>query len=274
MSSIYSAGATSILKSTNSSLHRKKIHEKIRTNVQFRLMNANGLRTVLEDAAAGTNLNAYEDYIRQMRDGDLSDVDFAQVIRESKECIELLTPKFSVFVQSLISLNWLKRNEELIKEYQAFLIDLLSEHNKYTAQAIRSLIDFWIPNKMDQQLWKRGVPGASIVTVLNYVHATLSRIMEVIPMSFDLVIDIIEQLFPYYSKPTFIVAGYVHNIFWLLEYRPMFREDILMLLFKKLVQMDVNARRADIESSEHQNQDVDMEEIFTMEPEEIKTCKC
>lgn len=272
MSSIYSASATSILKSTNSSMHRKKIHEKIRTNVQFKLMNANGLRTVLEGAADGTNLRAYEDYIRQMRDGDLSDVDFAQIIRESKECIELLTPKFEVFVQSLISLNWLKRNEELIKEYQSFLIDLLSEHNKYTLPAIRSLINYWIPNKMDQHLWKHGIPDASIITILNYVHATLSRIMEVIPMSFDLVIDIIEQLFPYFLKPTFIVTGYVHNIFWLLEYRPMFREDILMLLFKKLVQMDVHARRADIESSENQNQDVDMEEIFTMDPDNIKTC--
>lgn len=214
-------------------MNRKKIHEKIRTNVQFQLMNANGLRKVLEDADADENLSAYEDYIRAMRDSDLSDVDFALIIRESKECIELLNPKFNVFVQSLISLNWLKRSEQLILDYQAFLIDLLSVHNKYTPYALRSLIEYWIPNPMDRQLWKHGVPDASITAMLRHVHETLSRIMEVIPMAFDLVIDIIEKLFPYYTKATFIVSGYVHNIFWLLDYRPMFREDVIMLLFKK-----------------------------------------
>lgn len=233
MSSTYSAGATSILKSTSSTLHRKKIHEKIRTNVQFQLMNANGLRKVLEEAEAGDNVTAYEDYIRAMRDTDLSDVDFATIIRESKECIELLGPNFVVFVQSLISLNWLKRNEQMILEYQAFLIDLLSVHNKYTPYAIRSLIEYWIPNQMDQPLWRHGVPDASIVAILQHVHNTLSRIMEVIPMAFDLIIDIIEKIFPYYTKPTFLVSGYVHNMFWLLKYRPIFREDIIMLLFKK-----------------------------------------
>lgn len=34
--------------------------------------------------------------------------------------------------------------------------------------------------------------------------------------------------------------------------------------------MDVNARRIDIEAAE--NPDVDMDEIFSMEPEDLKTC--
>lgn len=196
-------------------------------------MNANGLRKVLEDANVDENLDAYEDYIRAMRDSDLSDVDFSLIIRESKECIELLGPKFVVFVRGLISLNWLKRGEQMILDYQAFLIDLLSVHNKYTEVALHSLIEYWIPNRLDQPLWNRGVPAASVQTVLRHVHSTLSRILDVIPMAFDLVIEIIEKQFPYYTKPSFIVSGYVHNVFWLLEYRPTFREDVIMLLFKK-----------------------------------------
>lgn len=235
MSSVYSASATSILKSANSALNRKKIHERIRTNVQFKLMNANGLRKVLDDANSGQNLDAFGDYIRAMRDGDLSDVDFSLIIRESKECVELLSPKFEVFVHSLITLNWLKRSELHIIEYQSFLIDLLSQHNTYTKYALQCLIEYWVPNKLDQQLWKRGVPHITINNILVHVHKTLSRILEVIPMALDLVIDIIEQMFPYYTKPTFIVTGYVHNIFWLLEYRSMFREDVVMLLFRKYV---------------------------------------
>lgn len=42
----------------------------------------------------------------------------------------------------------------------------------------------------------------------------------------------------------------------------------VVVVFCRLVLLDVNARRSDIEAAEHQ--DVDMEEIFTMESEDVK----
>lgn len=270
MSSIFNASTTTpILKSANSSLNRKRVHDRIRNTVQFQLINENGLRNILADAANGENIGAYDDYIRAMRDSDLSDADFAVLIKESRQNIELLQPMFSAFVEALISLNWIKRNETLIIEYQNFLLDLLSEHNKYASFALKNLIQFWLPARTDEHLWKNGVPDEQIKFFLNHIHRTLNRIMDVIPMAKDILIDTIERMFPYYTKPSFIVAGYVHNVMWLLEYRPMFREDALLLLFKNFVMMDVSVSRADIEASERPT--VAVEEIFTMDSEDLRS---
>lgn len=269
--SVYSATLTTtpILKSANTSLNRKRIHDRIRNSVQFQLITENGLRRVLEDAAKGENIEAYQNYIRAMRDVDLSDADFGILITESRQCIELLKPKFTVFVETIIGLNWIKRSEKLIIEYQNFLIDLLSEHNKYTDFALRTLISFWIPNKADEHLWKGGVPDTErIKSFLAHVHETLRQIMEVIPMANDFIIDTIEKMFPYHTKASYIVAGYVFNAMWLLEYRPLFREDILLLLFKNLVLMDVSVRRTDIETAERN--DTDAEEIFKMDADDVR----
>lgn len=269
MSSIFNtSNTTPILKSTNSSLNRKKIHERIRNTVQFQLINENGLRNVLVDAANGDNISAYDDYIRAMRDAELSDADFALLIRESRQNIELLQPVFSAFVETLITLNWIKRNEALIVEYQTFLLDLLSEHNKYTSFALKNLIQFWLPSRTDEHLWKNGVPDEQIKLFLSHIHRTLNRIMDVIPMAKEILIDTIERMFPYYTKAPFIVAGYVHNVMWLLEYRPMFREDVLMLLFKNFVLMDVSVPRTEIEAAERSTADV--EEIFKMDSDDLR----
>lgn len=269
--SIYSASmaTTPILKSANTSLNRKKIHERIRNSVQFQLISENGLRKVLEDAAKGENVGAYEDYIRAMRDVDLSDPDFGILIKESRQCIELLKPKFTLFVETIISLNWINRNETLIVEYQKFLIDLLSEHNKYTTFALSKLIQFWVPKPADEAFWKDGIPDERFKFFLNYVHQTLSKILDVIPMANDFAMDVIERLFPYYTKSSYIIAGYLYNLMWLIDYRPIFREDILQLMFKNLVLMDVSVRRIDIEAAERLGQDA--EEIFKMDADDIKT---
>lgn len=267
--SVATSATTPILKSANTSFNRKRIHERIRNSVKFQLISENGLRKVLEDAAKGVNLNAYEDYIRAMRDVDLSDPDFGVLIKESRQCIELLRPKFTLFVETIIGLNWVNRNELLIIEYQKFLIDLLSEHNKYTSFALMKLIQFWIPNKTDESSWKNGVPDERVKLFLNYVHQTLAKILDVIPMANDIAIEVIEKSFPYYTKSSFIIAGYMYSMMWLIEYRSMFREDILLMLFRQFVLMDVNARRVDIETSERQGQDA--EDIFKMDADDVKS---
>ncbi|XP_055300185.1 RNA polymerase I-specific transcription initiation factor RRN3 isoform X2 [Sitodiplosis mosellana] len=269
--SVYSASmaTTPILKSANTSLNRKKIHERIRNTVQFQLISQNGLRKVLEDASKGINVGAYEDYIRAMHDVDLSDPDFGVLIKESRQCIELLKPhKFTLFVETLICLNWINRNETLIVEYQEFLIDLLSEHNKYTSFALSKLIQFWVPKPIDESFWKNGVPDERIKFFLNYVHQTLGKILDVIPMANDFAIEVIEKLFPYYTKPSYVIAGYMNNMMWMMEYRPMFREDLLQILFKNFVLMDVSVRRSDIEAAERLSQDA--EEIFKMDADDVK----
>jgi len=52
-------------------------------------------------------------------------------------------------------------------------------------------------------------------------------------MAFDLVIDTIAAKFPYFKKPAHVTAGYVHNILWLMESKPVYEELLLQLVLQK-----------------------------------------
>lgn len=73
------------------------------------------------------------------------------------------------------------------------------------------------------------------------------------------------KLFPYHNKPSFVVAGYIHNLLWTLEYYPTFRNDVMELIFKKLVDLDANVARRDIEESEYVDEDDEDECMFEMD---------
>lgn len=69
------------------------------------------------------------------------------------------------------------------------------------------------------------------------------------------------MLFPYHKKSPHIIAGYLHNIFWFLEYQPIFTEDVFRLILQKLLVLDVNASREEIEMMDEENE----EEMFELE---------
>lgn len=79
-----------------------------------------------------------------------------------------------------------------------------------------------------------------------------------------MVLKAIDTLFPYYKKPAFIIAGYLHSIFWFLEYQPLFTDDLFRLVLDKLLLLDVNACREEIELAE-ERPEPEHDEIFDMD---------
>ncbi|XP_055853351.1 RNA polymerase I-specific transcription initiation factor RRN3-like [Episyrphus balteatus] len=74
-------------------------------------------------------------------------------------------------------------------------------------------------------------------------------------------------------KPAHVVAGYIHNVLWLMEYQPALTEHLIQVLVQKLLILDVNAPRSEIEEAEFEeeneddmddDEDID-EEMFKME---------
>lgn len=231
MSSILSS-RTSILKNY-AQTSREHVKQAATNKVRFDLLKDSNLRTVLEDAISKVNLKAYDDYLGMIKDEQISETDFMAAIQESREVIDLLKPKFFIFVEALISMNWTKKSEAAILEYHKFLIDLLSAHNRYTQFAIKKLILYWIPHDGQEELWNSGIPSVDVRDCLLHVHKTIGAILDVIPLSHELIVKTIDAYFPYYKKASFKIAGYVHNIFWLLDYRPHLQDDLLKILFKK-----------------------------------------
>lgn len=80
----------------------------------------------------------------------------------------------------------------------------------------------------------------------------------------SIVLKSIHSAFPYFKKPPFVTAGYLHQVFWFLEYQPIFTEDLFRMVLDKLLVLDVNASREEIELAE-ERPDPEQDEIFDME---------
>ena len=88
----------------------------------------------------------------------------------------------------------------------------------------------------------------------------------------SIVLKTIDVTFPYYKKPAFVTAGYLHSVFWFLEYQPIFTEDLFRMILEKLLLLDVNASREEIEAAEERT-DPEHDEIFEFDGVEFATNK-
>lgn len=290
---------TSILKKY-ASKNRDNIRQSINNRVRFDLFKHTSLRTVLTEAIEKKDIKKFENYLQSVRDPEIAESDFFRIIEECRQCIDLLQPQFIVLVEALLALNWLRREPNTILEYQKFLLDLVSAHSRYTQMAIEKLIGIWVPNTNDESKWQLGVPLAEERAALEYVHETINVLIDVIPMCQEMILKTIDRCYPYYTKASFIIAGYVSNVLWFMEYRSAFQDDLFQLLVKKyvhfifflclncniifftvfcrLVMLDVMAPRSEIENAEYEDND-DGEnsmdgDIFNMDMPagEIKNC--
>lgn len=222
---------TSILKNYATST-RDKIKQSISTKVRFELLRDHSLRKLLEGVEEDGDIHGYREFLYMIRDEQIGENDFMLALQEGRDCVDLLKPRFSDLAHALISLDWLRRSDEVILEYQKFLIDLLSRDNKYTKFAVTKLVSNMVPIENDQFLWKRGIPQEPIRLVLTHIHETLTAILDVIPLAQDMVLEALVAAFPYIKK-TFMVSGYIHNLFWITEYRPSIKEEILKIIIQK-----------------------------------------
>lgn len=222
---------TSILKNYATST-RDKVKQSISSKVRFELLRDHSLRKCLEGVEQDGDFHGYREFLFMIRDEQIGETDFMMALQEGRECVDLLKPKFSDLAHALISLDWLRRGEKVILEYQKFLIDLLSRDNKYTKYAVTKLVSNMVPIETDQFLWKRGIPEEPIRQGLSRIHETLTTILDVIPLAQQMVLDALVDAFPYIRK-TYMVSGYVHNLFWITEYRPSIKEEVLKIIIQK-----------------------------------------
>lgn len=262
--SVYTTKTTTSILKNYVPANRDKIKAAINNKVRFELLHEQSLRKCLENiisndtSGGGGGQKEYRDYVAMLKDDQISDRDFRLAIQESRECVELLRPKFTDLAHALISLNWLRQTADTMLAYQTFLLDLLSAHNKYTQFAVQHLISYFRPISVDQYQWTNGVPSVEHGRRLAHVHELLAAVIEVIPLSQPMVLDALNRLFPHYVRPTFEFVGFVHNLFWLNEYWPhKSGNQIISLIVSRLMTLDVNTPRNEIEAAEFAEDDDD-----------------
>ncbi|XP_065724435.1 RNA polymerase I-specific transcription initiation factor RRN3 isoform X2 [Drosophila suzukii] len=196
----------------------------------------------------------------------LKDDEVLSILKDAKGVVQHLTPVFFQTVKALLSLNWKKRSSEIIEAYIEFYMDLLMTHNQYFPIGVSKLIEHWIPDKSDEFDCVKGCPSESSRIKLQPVHDVLNRILNAAPMTFEFVFKTITDKFPYYKKPAYVTAGYVFNVLWLIEYKPIFEEPMLQLVLKRFLLLDVNAPREEIgEETDDEDDSEDADTVFEMD---------
>lgn len=224
---------SSILKNYVAS-NRNQVKQTFNNRVRFELLAHRSLHKLLlsiEDQKP-ESVGEYNEYLSMIRDDNISEADFLSAIQESKECIELLT-KHEELAKALIDLDWLKQNDEAISEYQSFLIDLLSSHNKFVKAATFSMISKMVPRDSEQFMWLKGEPAEEVNRRIAHVITTTSHVMDVIPLSVNTVLKACAFFFPFYTKPSFIFAGFVRNLIKLMNYHPGIKEELFATILNK-----------------------------------------
>ncbi|XP_001356293.3 RNA polymerase I-specific transcription initiation factor RRN3 [Drosophila pseudoobscura] len=256
-------GVTSILKSF-SSADRERAKAAAINKVRFATPKEKGLLESVR-AAQGGNFHLVKEFSYYLLEADLDDDEVLQIMKDGRKIVHSLTPDFADVVEALLSFNWRKRCPEVVEAYTEFSIDIMVAHNTYIPIGLSKCIVHWIPGDLQAADWVNGCPAEGTRTELKTVHDILNRILTAVPMAFDVVIDVISAKFPYFKKPAHVTAGYLYNVLWLMEYKPMFEELVLQLVLQKLLILDVNAPRDEIVETDEDEDKMDEGDVFTID---------
>lgn len=239
----------------------------VQQRVRFQL--PNDLRAILLDFINEKSLKPYEELVCILKDSEIQDEDLCELLRKSRDCISLLKQDLRHFVEAILNLKWVHRTDKAVREFQGFVLDLLSAHTYYTKYALDKLVTSFKPD--DDSEWVNGIPPEKDKRSFMKIHDLISVILQVIPMSSALLVKTIRHHFPYLKRSAHEHECYIYNILKVFDYQPDLRTDLLLLIASRLTILDVNAPKAAIEELEEENEleiDMDDQDVFAMDDSE------
>ncbi|KAF3423756.1 hypothetical protein E2986_01622 [Frieseomelitta varia] len=207
------------------------------------------LKSILFNFEAGNGTKDYEDLIYILRNSDIKDSDFIEFLSNVRQCISLLGPVHKVLVETLLQIKWTNRSLDVTSTYKIFIEDLICMQIHYAKNTIDNLVEQFKPDDDDGTEWKIGVSKEDIQR-LNHIHNILQRVIKVVPMSSKLLLQSLGARFPYFIQGIHTHEVYVHALIQILEYAPHLRSDILSLIINRLMVLDVNIPRLEIDNEE------------------------
>nr|AEE63061.1 unknown [Dendroctonus ponderosae] len=259
------SGSPSILKSTSTIKRRLTGVLNTPPKVRFQLPHSKKVKQILEAYVGSNETHEYMNLVCLIRDAELLESDLSALLDEATECISLLNQDFRLFVESLLSIRWVDRSLDVVKQYQGFLVNLISAHNVHAKFVIDKLVNLFLPNLTDPE-WPDGEITEKDRQICLNIHVVIKILLDVVPICKDLLLQSITRQYPYYNRPTHTQEYYLHHILMVLAYQPSFKPDIFHLVLVKLIKMDVNAPKEVITQEMMED-----ETIFPMEDDAKST---
>lgn len=247
------------------------------------------LKEIIYNFEAGNGKKDYEDLICILRDSNIKDTDLIEFLDELRPCVTLLRPLHKLLIEVLLQIKWTTRSTELAAAYKVFLVDLICVQIYYAKFVIDSLVEQFKPDENESE-WDPGVCKEEDVQRLNHIHDILSRTLKLVPMSSKLLLQSLRARFPYIIHGTHTHEIYVFALLQIIQYAPQLRSDILSLIINRLMVLDVNIPRPEVDKgdedlmddssecdgilSNDKMEEEDTEETSTVDPTAHKLDKC
>ncbi|XP_011253410.1 RNA polymerase I-specific transcription initiation factor RRN3 isoform X2 [Camponotus floridanus] len=202
---------------------------------------------------AGSESKEYEKLIYSLKEGAIKDSDLAKFLSKARQCISLLDTRHELFVQIILRIQWTSKSAEVISVYKLFLQDLVCMQTLYIKTVINSLIHLFKSEDNNAE-HKPGEFKDKDIERLNHIHDILHKILEVIPMSSQVLLQSLASQFPYIAHGTYTHEIYIYALLQILNYAPQLRSDILSLIINRLTLLDVNIPRKEAKDDEEDDE--------------------
>lgn len=216
------------------------------------------VRRVILEYRNKTNSKDYEDLVCSLRDFPIEDAELSKLLQLLRKDIYLLNQSIHHLVNAILKIKWTHRCQRTVQDYQGFLVDLLSAHNYYTKIVFEELVSTF---KLVEGQDDINISLEESEDMNNYVHEVFKILLHIIPMSCNLLKEIIEENFPYLRRCAEEHVFYLCNVLQIIDYQPTLSTDLLFLIIDKLILLDVNAPKHEIMGSEDAHKD----ELFEMD---------
>ncbi|XP_070168180.1 RNA polymerase I-specific transcription initiation factor RRN3 isoform X2 [Polyergus mexicanus] len=211
------------------------------------------IKSILCNFKTGNGIKEYEKLLYSLKEDAIKDSDLAEFLSEARQCVSLLDIRYDLFVQILLRIQWTTKSLEVISAYKLFLQDLVCMQTIYIKTVINSLIQLFKSADNDPE-HKPGEFKDEDIRKLNHIHDILHKILDVVPMSSQVLLQSLASQFPYIAHGTYTHEIYIYALLQILNYAPQLRSDILSLIINRLAILDVNIPRK--EASDDEKDDV------------------
>ncbi|XP_054389560.1 RNA polymerase I-specific transcription initiation factor RRN3-like isoform X5 [Pongo abelii] len=152
-------------------------------------------------------------------------------------------------------LPWLNRSQTVVEEYLAFLANLVSAQTVFLRPCLSMIASHFVPPRViikegDVDVSDSDDEDDNLPANFDTCHRALQIIARYVPSTPWFLMPILVEKFPFVRKSERTLECYVHNLLRISVYFPTLRHEILELIIEKLLKLDVNASRQDIEDAE------------------------
>ncbi|XP_059168975.1 RNA polymerase I-specific transcription initiation factor RRN3-like [Physella acuta] len=209
--------------------------------------------------------NSYDTLLLTLSNPDTEAGKVIHILKDIEENITLLTNEHRPLVQVIMNMNWLERGPELISVFKSCILNLVSAHMFHLKPMLKVLVRRFI---QDDKTTDESEKVTKKKEDLLHIHSLIKSLYQLAPTTTLFMLQILEENFPYLNKGVANFEYFTLGALTVSKYMSPLRMDILELVVKNMLKLDVRSSRTEINTviCEPQKESTELEDtLFEME---------